>query len=157
MKRYEIVLVALSDLSKDEVDGLISRCSSIITNEKGIVIKTEKWGTRKLAYRIKKQPRGSYVLIDFIASPAAVSELERILKFDDEVLRFLTIKKMDAVDLREIEKEIAGVKKDESTQEQRPEVLVIKEAEGSAEKAPLETEGAVSGDAPAVEENVEER
>ena len=157
MKRYEIVLVALSDLSKDEVDGLITRCSSIIANEKGIVVKTEKWGTRKLAYRIKKQPRGTYVLIDFVGSAATVNELERNLKFDDEVLRFLTIKKADAVNLQEIEKEIAGVKKDETGSEQKPEVLIIKEAEGAAEKEPLEKAGAVSGEAAAVEEKVEDK
>jgi small subunit ribosomal protein S6 len=156
MKRYEIVLVALSDLSKDEIDGLISRCSSIITNEKGTVVKAEKWGTRKLAYRIKKQPRGNYVLIDFVGSPAAVNELERVLKFDDEVLRFLTVKKADTVNLQEIEREIAGVKKEESNQEQTSEVAVNRDTEESGAEAPPETEGAVSDNAAVEEEKVEE-
>ncbi len=149
MKRYEIVLVALSDLSKDEVDGLIARCGSILAAQKGIVVKTEKWGTRKLAYRIKKQPRGSYILIDFVGSTAAVNELERNLKFDDEVLRFLTIKKSDAVDLQEIEKEIAGARKEEKPPEKKPE------AESPKGEVP-EGEPAVPVEAAAAEEKGEE-
>jgi small subunit ribosomal protein S6 len=136
MKRYEIVLVVLSDLSKDEIDSLIARYGSIIATQKGIVVKSEKWGTRKLAYRINKQPRGSYILIDFAGDTACVVELERNLKFDDAVLRFLTIKKADKADLQEIEKEIANAKKEE------------KPAEVKAEAAPAEKgEGIESGDA----------
>lgn len=144
MKRYEIVLVALSDLSKDEIDGLIARYGSLIASQKGIVIKSEKWGTRKLAYRIKKQPRGSYILIDFVGENAVVSELERNLKFDDEVLRFLTIKKADTVDLQEIEKEMAGAKKEEKAPEVKPEVAPKEEgapggeSTGPGEAAPGE-------------------
>ncbi len=154
MKRYEIVLVALSELSKDEADGLIDRCSGIITGQKGIVVKAEKWGTRKLAYRIKKQPRGNYILIDFAGDSATVNELERNLKFDDDVLRFLTIKKADTVDLQELEKEIAGMKKEEKAPEQKAEAATVsKEAEGPAEKpAP---ESAVAEGAAAVEERGE--
>jgi small subunit ribosomal protein S6 len=150
MKRYEIVLVALSDLSKDEIDGLIARYGSIIANQKGIVVKTEKWGTRKLAYRIKKQPRGNYILIDFAGDSAAVNELERNLKFDDEVLRFLTIKKADIVDLQEIEKEIAGARKEEKAPEAKTEAAVQKE------EAVPEGGSAGSGEAVAVEEKREE-
>ena len=155
MNRYEIVIVAVSDLSKDDVDGLIERYSAIIANMKGIVVKVEKWGTRKLAYRIKKQPRGTYVLIDFAGESAAVNELERNLKFDDEVLRFQTIKKADAVTLEEIEKEIAGAKKEEKAPEVKPlTVAPAKEAEGIKQIAVQEDAG--SGEAAASEEKGEE-
>lgn len=155
MNRYEIVIVAVSDLSKDGVDSLIERYSAIIASMKGIVVKVEKWGTRKLAYRIKKQPRGTYVLIDFAGESAAVNELERNLKFDDEVLRFQTIKKADAVILEEIEKEIAGAKKEEKTPEVKPLTAApAKEAEGTNQIAVQE--GAGSGEAAASEGKGEE-
>lgn len=146
MKRYEIVLIVLSDLSKDDVDGLIERYSTLITDQKGLVVKVEKWGTRRLAYRIKKQPRGSYILIDFVCDSAAVNELERNLKFDDNVLRFQTIKKEDRVHLPDIEAEIAGA------QEKPPEEsgaaapaeaikeIVVQESSGSEKPAPAATE-----------------
>lgn len=133
MKRYEIVLVVLSDLSNDEVDGLIDRYSSIIAKQKGIVVRAEKWGTRKLAYRIKKQPRGNYILVDFAGDAACVIELERNLKFDDSVLRFLTIKKADKVNLQEIEEEIAGAKREKEE----------KAAEVKAQQSPVEEEAAL--------------
>jgi len=134
MNRYEIVMVALSDLSKDDVDSLIERSSSIIANMKGIVVKVEKWGTRKLAYRIRKQPRGTYILIDFAGDSAAVNELERNLKFDDEVLRFQTVRKATAVTREEIEKEIEGLKKEEKTPEVKP--LTAAPAKEADEAAP---------------------
>jgi small subunit ribosomal protein S6 len=155
MNRYEIVIVAVSDLSKDDVDGLIGRCSAIIANMKGIVVKVEKWGTRKLAYRIKKQPRGTYVLIDFAGESAVVNELERNLKFDDEVLRFQTIKKEDAVTLEEIEKEIAGSKKEEKPPEVKP--LTAAPAKDAEETTQTAVQGdAGSGGAAASEEKGEE-
>jgi small subunit ribosomal protein S6 len=154
MNRYEIVMVALSDLSKDDVDSLIERSSTIIANMKGIVVKVEKWGTRKLAYRIRKQPRGTYILIDFAGDSAAVNELERNLKFDDEVLRFQTVKKAAAVTREEIEKEIEGLKKEEKPPEVKPLTAApAKEVDGAT---PAVQEGAGSGAAAAVEEKGKE-
>lgn len=155
MNRYEIVMVAKSDLSKDEVDGLIERSSAIITNMKGLVVKVEKWGTRKLAYRIKKQPRGTYTLIDFAGDSAAVNELERNLKFDDEVLRFQTIKKADGVTPEEIEKEIAGTKKEEKV----PEIKIataVPAAEAEQTQPPPVQDDAGSVEAAASDTKVEE-
>ncbi|MFB3925216.1 MAG: 30S ribosomal protein S6 [Syntrophales bacterium] len=139
MKRYEVVFIALSDLPKDEIDALIERYKAVIVDQKGIPIKAEKWGTRKLAYRIKKQLKGFYVLLDFAGDAVVVNELERIFKFDDKILRFLTIKKSDHVDMKELEKEMAGVReeKEEKTEEGKPEPARQQKeevAEGAAEK-----------------------
>ncbi len=129
MNRYEIVLVAVSDLSKDEMEGLIEKYGAIIAGQKGLVVQVERWGTRKLAYRIKKQPRGHYILIDFVGDSAVVNELERNLKFDDDILRFLTIKKEDGVDIQEIEREIENARKakEEKVAETKPETAPAKE------------------------------
>ncbi|MBN1662699.1 MAG: 30S ribosomal protein S6 [Deltaproteobacteria bacterium] len=117
MRRYETILIADANLVNDELIGLIERYKAIISGLKGIIVKIEEWGKRKLAYEIKKQSRGSYILIDYAGESDVVDELERNLKIDDKILKFLTVKKSDSVDIEGIEKEIASTKKVEKTQE----------------------------------------
>ena len=107
MRRYETILIAHVDLSEDELSGLIARYSAIITDQKGILVKVERWGKRRLAYMIKKQARGFYILIDYAGESAVVNELERNLKINDKILKFMTVLKDDAVDAAALEKEIA--------------------------------------------------
>lgn len=107
MRRYETILIAHVDLSEDELSNLIARYSTIITGQKGILVKVERWGKRRLAYLIKKQQRGFYILIDYAGETVAVNELERNLKINDKILKFMTILKDDAVDPVALEKEIA--------------------------------------------------
>ena len=107
MRRYETILIAHVDLSEDEQSSLIARYGTIVTGQKGILIKVERWGKRRLAYMIKKQARGFYILIDYAGESAAVNELERNLKINDKILKFMTVLKDDAVDPAALEKEIA--------------------------------------------------
>ena len=107
MRRYETILIAHVDLSEDEQSSLIARYGAIVTGQKGILVKVERWGKRRLAYVIKKQARGFYILIDYAGESAAVNELERNLKINDKILKFMTVLKDDAVDPAALEKEIA--------------------------------------------------
>jgi small subunit ribosomal protein S6 len=107
LRRYETILIAHVDLSEDELSSLITRYSTIITGQKGILVKVERWGKRRLAYIIKKQARGFYILIDYAGETAAVNELERNLKINDKILKFMTVLKDDAVDPAALEQEIA--------------------------------------------------
>jgi small subunit ribosomal protein S6 len=107
LRRYETILIAHVDLSEDELSGLIARYGTIVTGQKGILVKVERWGKRRLAYMIKKQARGFYILIDYAGESAAVNELERNLKINDKILKFMTVLKDDAVDPAALEKEIA--------------------------------------------------
>jgi len=108
LRRYETIFIIPADLTEDEINALIERYQSIITKNKGMVIKVEKWGKRKMAYEIKKQIRGFYVLMDLVSDNAVITELERNFKIDEKILKFMTIKKEDAVDLKEIEKRDCG-------------------------------------------------
>ena len=108
MRRYEILFIAHADSSDDEMNEHVERYKAIITNSKGIVVKIDKWGMRKLAYEIKKQTKGIYYLMDFAGESATVPELERNLKIDDRILKFLTVLKDTEVDPLELEKEIKG-------------------------------------------------
>jgi small subunit ribosomal protein S6 len=108
LKRYETLFIVQSELSSEEITAIIDRYSKIITDMKGTVLKVERWGKRKLAYLIRKQARGFYILIDFAGRREIVAEVERILKFDDKVLKYMSVKIADSISAEEIEKELAG-------------------------------------------------
>jgi len=112
MNRYDLIFIVQSDVPKEEIDTIIDRYKGIVTSLKGTIVKAEKWGVRRLAYKIEKQGRGFYVLLDFVGDSPVIRELERNLKFDDKVLRYQTVKKADQVKMADIEKEMAGLKKE---------------------------------------------
>ncbi len=108
MRRYETVFIAAADLSDEDVSALIDRAVSIIDGLKGLVVKVDRWGKKRLAYEIKKQTRGYYVLFDYAGSSAIVKELERNFKIDDKVLKYMTIVTSPHADLEALQKEIAA-------------------------------------------------
>ena len=121
MKRYETIFIVHVDTPTDELNSLIERYKAIVTALKGTIIKVEKWGKRKLAYEIKKQSNGFYVLFDFAGKSAIIEEMERNFKIDDKILKFMTIMKDANVDLAAIEKEIQDEAKTETP---RPALIV---------------------------------
>ena len=92
MALYEHLLIARQDISAQQVDALATHLKTIIEGEGGKVEKQEYWGLRSLAYRIKKNRKGHYVLLNINAPAKAVQELERQLKINDDVLRCMTVK-----------------------------------------------------------------
>jgi small subunit ribosomal protein S6 len=82
LRRYETILIAHVDLSEDELSALITRYGGIVTGQKGILVKVERWGKRRLAYMIGKQARGFYILMDYAGATEVVNELERNLKIE---------------------------------------------------------------------------
>ncbi len=92
MALYEHLLIARQDISAQQVDALATHLKTIIEGEDGKVEKQEYWGLRSLAYRIKKNRKGHYVLLNINAPGKAVQELERQLKINEDVLRFITVK-----------------------------------------------------------------
>ena len=106
MRRYETIFITYPDLPEEDINGLVERYSAIVRDRQGIVVKVEKWGKRKLAYEIEKQARGFYLLIDFAGSADIVTELERNLRIGDKILKFMTVKTQEAVNLEELDKEM---------------------------------------------------
>lgn len=107
MRRYEVIFIVSSNLPDTEIDEAVERYLKMVTELKGSIIKVDKWGQRKLAYAIKKHNLGYYVLFDFAGEASIVDELERNFKIDDKVLKFLSVKKADAITAAEIEQIIA--------------------------------------------------
>ena len=92
MALYEHLLIARQDISAQQVDALATHLKTIVEGEGGKVEKQEYWGLRSLAYRIKKNRKGHYVLLNINAPAKAVQELERQLRINEDVLRCLTVK-----------------------------------------------------------------
>jgi small subunit ribosomal protein S6 len=92
MALYEHMLIARQDISAQQVDALATHLKTIVETQGGKVEKQEYWGLRSLSYRIKKNRKGHYVLLNLNAPSVAVVELERQLKINEDVLRFLTVK-----------------------------------------------------------------
>jgi small subunit ribosomal protein S6 len=92
MALYEHMLIARQDISAQAVDALATHLKTIIETEGGKVEKQEYWGLRSLAYRIKKNRKGHYVLLNLNAPSNAIVELERQLKINEDVLRFITVR-----------------------------------------------------------------
>lgn len=115
MRYYETIFIVNPDLSGEEYQAVLTRAKEVIERQKGVFVKLQEWGKQRLAYPIKKQERGTYVLFNYCGEGRTSSELERLLKLDERVLKSMTIKLEDAVD---------------------PEELLRKEMEAQTEQAP---------------------
>jgi small subunit ribosomal protein S6 len=92
MPLYETVFIARNDVSQQQVEQIAEDIKTDLETDGGSVKKTEYWGLRSLAYRIKKNRKGHYMLLGLDAKPAFVSEMERKLGLNEDVLRFMTIR-----------------------------------------------------------------
>ncbi|HJT07382.1 MAG TPA: 30S ribosomal protein S6 [Stellaceae bacterium] len=92
MPFYENVFIARQDISAAQVEALADTFTGIVAAQGGQVTKREYWGLRNLAYRIKKNRKGHYVLFNLDAPPPAVNELERNMRINEDVLRYITVR-----------------------------------------------------------------
>lgn len=92
MPYYESVFIARQDIPATQVEALAAQFADIVKANGGKVTKTEQWGLRNLAYRIRKNKKGHYVMFNLDAPAAAVNEMERNMRLHEDILRFLTVK-----------------------------------------------------------------
>lgn len=93
MREYEVLYIVRADVDDDKVQDAVKRVNTLIERSGGTAERTNLWGKRKLAYDVKHQKEGSYVLQDFQLDPDRVPELESSLKITEEVLRHLIVRK----------------------------------------------------------------
>lgn len=92
MPLYETMLIARQDLSTAQVEELAASYAKVITDGEGKVLKTDHWGLKTLAYRIQKNKKGHYVVFNFDTPAPALLEMERLMRLNEDVLRYMSVK-----------------------------------------------------------------
>jgi small subunit ribosomal protein S6 len=128
MKRYETIVIIDPDLSKEAETPIFDRVTDLIPQYKGFLIETDDWGTKKLAYDIKKKNRGHYVRFDFCGDGDLIQEMERFFRIDDKVMKFMTVLLDENADLDAIKADLA----EKAAQKEQAEAETV--------EAPVETE-----------------
>ena len=150
MPHYEHVFLTRPDVSAQQVEQLAETYKSIIADQGGTIAKTEQWGLKSIAYRMQKCRKAHYTLMNVTAPPAAVAEMERQMRLNEDVIRFLTIRVEaheegpSAMMRREAREERRGPRRDgdrDRDRERRPRGRSSERAEaGPAKEAGKETE-----------------
>jgi small subunit ribosomal protein S6 len=156
MPLYEHVFIARQDISSAQVDGLVETFTGLIEADGGKIVNTEYWGLKNLAYRIKKNRKGHYVMMNIDSPSASINELERNERIHEDVLRYLTLR-VDELEegpsvMARGRKERSGRDRDENYRApdtgDKPEAKPAASPEAPAAEAPAAEESA------AVEESV---
>lgn len=179
LREYETIYILRPDLEEAEGAALSEKLGGILDKEGAKVLKQRFWGKKKLAYEIKKQPKGVYVSCKYLSGPTAVKEFERNLKIMDDVLKYQTIRVAENVDVEarlaqqeaedkaqavidaQKKAEAAARAEAEAAMRQRmeeEEAKAQKEAEAKASSAPADEPEATEPEAtePETKETVEE-
>lgn len=107
MQRYETIFIIDPDLSEEGRAPVVERLLQLIPQQNGVLVEEDHWGARKLAYPIRKKQRGYYLRLDYCGGGTLVDELERFCRIDDRMLKYMTIKLADEVDVDQVQAEMA--------------------------------------------------
>lgn len=137
MPLYECVILARQEVSAPQVETLIEEMSNVLTQGGGSVSKKEFWGLRNIAYRVKKNRKAHYVLLNVDSPVAAVKEMERQMSLNEDVLRFLTLR------VEELEEGPSAMMQARNNRDERPrrEDRGPREDRGFREDRPRRSEG----------------
>lgn len=132
MRRYETIFISDPDLSAEDRDALFARLKDMLPQHGGFLIVLDEWGIQKLAYEIRKKPRGHYVRMEYCGTGALVAELERSCRIDDRVLKYLTVLLEKEADVETLKAELAGKEeaKADKAEEKTPEPEAASQEEG---------------------------
>jgi len=150
MRRYEQIVILDSDLSEDERSPVFNKLKELIPQYKGFLIDIDEWGQKKMAYEIKKKPRGFYAQVNFCGYGDLVDEMERFFRIDDRILKYMTVVLDKEADVEAIKAEMA--EKEAQKAEAVAKAAEEKAAKQAAEKAAAEAAAAEAAKAPEAEE-----
>ena len=98
MRRYETIFIVKPIIDADSLNAITERVTGIIKDFDGTLVTIDRWGLKKLAYNINKDSQGVYIYVEYGSKPQAVAEIERILKIDDRILKYMTVKTQEVFD-----------------------------------------------------------
>ncbi len=131
MPLYECVILARQEVSAPQVEALVEEFSNVLTQGGGNVAKKEFWGLRNIAYRVKKNRKAHYVLLNIDSPSAAVKEMERQMSLNEDVLRYLTVR------VEELEEGPSAMMQAKNSRDDRPR----RDDRGPREDRPRRAEG----------------
>ena len=135
MRRYETIVILDPDLSKEAEAPFFDRVNDLIPQHSGYLVETDDWGTKKLAYDIKKKNRGHYVRFDYCGDGALVQEMERFFRIDDKIMKFMTVLLDENADLEAIKAELAEAAADKEAAEEATASEAADDEKPSADEA----------------------
>ena len=147
LRRYELIYLVHPEAEEAQISRMEDRVGQVLSDFSALVLKREDWGKRKLAYEIEKVNKAYYRYLEFIAKPAMIMELERVLRLVDVVIRYQTIRleeNIPADGLDRFEVEIPEPKKVEATEAAPAEEAAPVEAAPAAEEETAEEKEADS-------------
>jgi len=144
MRRYETIVIMDADLTETDRAAILERLDSMIQQQKGLLVAFDEWGSRKLAYEIKKKNRGYYLRIDFCGEGALVNEIERSFRIDDRILKYMTVLLDEAVDVAALRAELAE-KEAREAEEAEPAEAAVDETAAGADVAAAGADVAAAG------------
>lgn len=106
MSKYESILIARQDLGQTQVNDIVATLSDAIKREGGEVVNVDNWGLKNLAYRIKKNRKGYYVVLNISAPANAIFEYERLARINEDIIRYMTVKVEDFANKEEAAQEV---------------------------------------------------
>ena len=128
MKHYETLYIISPELNDEDYKAVVAKHKDLIEKEKGVIIKLDEWGKRRLAYELNKFDQGFYVLMDYCGEKGLTDEIARTLKLDDRVLKYQTIKLADNVNPEDLIAKTEKVKEETATtEEQAPEEETVQD------------------------------
>ena len=128
MRRYETIFIVDPDISDEERAPLFEKITELIPQQDGLLVEFDEWGTKKLAYEIKKKIRGHYIRLDYCGTGALVDEIERLFKIDERILKYMTVLLDKNIELDKIKEEIAAKEAEKNQADKAVEPEVNQEA-----------------------------
>ncbi|NJK88164.1 MAG: 30S ribosomal protein S6 [Myxococcales bacterium] len=118
LREYETVVVLQPELSDDAVNDALEKLREAVTRKNGEILREEGWGKKKLAFEIKKMPRGNFVTMHYVAPSDAVSEIERVIRNSDAIIRFTSHRLGEVTDIEAKRAEVDRIAKERAKRRQ---------------------------------------
>jgi small subunit ribosomal protein S6 len=147
MRRYETFVICDPDLSAEQRAPVLDRINEQVGQFNGFMVEVDEWGSRKMAYTIKKKMRGYYVRLDYCGSSDLVNEMERFFRIDDRVMKYMTVVSDREPDIDAVKEEMAAAEKQrkEAAAAAAEAKAAAEEKAAEASEAEAETSAGASG------------
>ena len=139
MRRYETFIILDPDLSAEMRGPVVERVTEILAQMGGFLVRIDEWGSRKLAYTIRKKERGYYVRFDYCGSGQMVNELERFSRIDERVLKYMTVLLDAQPNVERIREEMAKAEAEAQKPAESAPVAAAEPAPATAEPQPTDS------------------